>query len=56
MAVDWIRPLSRALVLKDGTQLTTLYDAAELITRKFGNIRPSAAVEHAGSPSPCHRV
>jgi hypothetical protein len=47
MAVGWTLPLTQTLVLKDGTRLAVLWDAAELMTRRFGTITQSAAVEYA---------
>jgi len=47
MAVDWTLPLTRPLPLKGGRRLQTLWDAAELITRRFGNVSQDAVLEHA---------
>lgn len=47
MAVDWTLPLTRPLPLKGGRRLRTLWDAAELITRRFGNVTQDAVLEHA---------
>ncbi len=44
--VDWNHPLTRVLILKTGERLRTLYDAAELITRRFGTVTKSALLEH----------
>jgi hypothetical protein len=45
--VDWNQPLTRTLVLKSGQRLTTLHDAAELITRRFGTVTRDTPLEHA---------
>ena len=47
MAVDWSRPLTRPIVLKNGEVLRTLGDVARLFERRFSTVIEYAPLEHA---------
>jgi len=43
----WTKPLSQRIKLKDGRELLTLADAADLLGTEFSAVTRSASLEHA---------